>query len=58
MAKFELTTSNQARYLSVCVSMLRQLQKPGHARAAAFMEICQREAGYIISGDYCKWGAK
>lgn len=59
MAKFEAARSEQARYLLKCVDMLRQLQRSRlRAASASYREICQREAGYIISGDYCRWGAR
>lgn len=55
---FEAATSNQARYLARCVSMLRELQRARHASTAHFLQICQREAGFIISGQYCAWSTK
>lgn len=59
MAKFEAARSEQARYLLKCVDVLRHLQRSRlRAATASYREICQCEAGYIISGDYCKWEAK
>lgn len=59
MAKFEATRSEQARYLLKCVDVLRHLQRSRRrALVASQKEACQREAGFIISGDYCKWEAK
>ncbi len=59
MAKFEAARSEQARYLLKCVHTLRCLQR-SHRTAAttSYLQICRVEAGYIISGDYCRWGAK
>jgi hypothetical protein len=59
MAKFEAARSEQARYLLKCVDVLRHLQRSRlRAATASYLDICRVEAGYIISGDYSKWGAK
>lgn len=59
MARFEAVRSEQARYLLKCVDVLRHLQRAGRrALAASQKAACQREAGFIISGDYCKWAVK
>lgn len=50
--------SEQARYLLKCVVMYRSvLRAYGHDSEAArnWRYACAKEAGYIISGEYCSW---
>lgn len=48
--------SEQARYLLECVVMYRKALRscgPDSAAARNWRDACAKEAGYIISGDYC-----